>query len=807
MVELLNMEVTNNDCDFERIIRFQNKMFHRKATICPQRAEILTASFEKTEHLPIITRKSLAFKEVLTKMDIYVEEDSLIIGNQASSNFAAPIFPEYSFEWIIEELDSFAYRTGDAFYIDEDTKNRLRKLQNYWKGKTHQDEVLANLSETNRLAEKQDVLHRGGISMSGDGHIIPNYDYVLKVGFVGIKNEAQNYLSNSADLTDEQIDFYNAVITTMEGVILYCQRFSSLCKEEASKTNSDKRKDELHVLSTIFDNIANGSANSFYEAVQVVYLVHTLMMVESNGHSFSFGRFDQFMYSYYKRDIESGKLSKEKALEIIAHFFIISNSSNKIRPWGHTQYSGGYPLYSNLMVGGCNSEGMDASNDISYLCLEAMSLTGLPEPNLSLRFNEHTPHDLMKTAAKLIRKGFGMPSIFADDVCIPAMTSLGLDIKTARDYSSIGCVEIGIPGKWGHRATGMTYVNFGKLMELLMHNGKDPISGVQLVKLNGKDGSDIDYQSYEEVFGAWETLLEYYSNLAIDCDLVCDRSLKHYDVDPFASSTIDCCLERGKTLKNGGSEYDFVSSSNIGPSVVADSLAAIKKLVFDDKVLTLKELQQAIDSNFDGLEGMKIRNMCLKVPKFGNDNDYVDTIAASVYESYLKLLPSFKTDRYGTGPFGCGYTMSTSNITSYVPNGFAVGATPDGRLATKPLNEGGSPCLGADKNGPTAVINSMSKLPNDRIAGGQLLNMRFSPTALSGDENLEKFTYFMETGRLKNIFHNQFNIVDSKTLLAAKEHPEDYPDLMVRVAGYCALFSTLMPEAQDAIIARTELSW
>ena len=806
MVDLLNMDITNKDCDFERIGRLQQKMYHRKATICAQRAEIFTRCFKETENEPIILRKSKAFKAVLLEMDIYIENDSLIVGNQACRNFAAPIFPEYSFDWVIEELDDFSSRTGDAFYVDEDTKNRLRKLQGYWKGKTHQDEVLANLPELNKEAEKQKILHRGGISMSGDGHIVPDHEYVLKVGFVGIKNEAEQYLKKDG-LKQSQIDFYHGVIIAMEGAIGYCERFSELCKLSASNEVNERRKNELEDLAQVFKNLSIGKANNFHEAAQLVYLVHLLMMIESNGHSFSYGRFDQYMYTYYCTDIDNGTISKEKALEIITHFFIMNNSLNKIRPWGHTQYSGGYPLYSNLMVGGCDNDGKDASNEISYLCMEAMGLTGLPDPNFSLRFNEHTPHELMKTASKLIRKGFGMPSIFADDVCIPAMQSLGLDLETARDYCSIGCVEIGIPGKWGHRATGMTYVNLGKLVELLMHNGQDPKSGVQLLKLNGSEGAKITYGTYEELFSAWEKLLAFYSELAVQCDYVCDKSLKYYDVDPFASSTIDCCLERGMTLKEGGCKYDFVSSSNIGPSVVADSLAAVKKLVFDDKLLTLDELQYALDTNFNGLDGIRIRTMCKNAPKFGNDDDYVDKIAVDVYESYLKLLPNFKTERDGKGPFGCRYTMSTSNITSYVPNGFAVGATPDGRGATKPLNEGASPCLGADKKGPTAIINSMSKLPNHKIAGGQLLNMRFSPSALATEENLETFTRFVETGRLKNIFHNQFNIIDSETLKKAKAHPEDYPDLMVRVAGYCALFSTLMPEAQDAIIERTELNW
>lgn len=805
MDELLDFKPINEDCDFDRIKRVQRKMYQRKATICPQRAEIITNSFKQSEGEPIVIRRAKAFADILDQMTIYIEPDMLIVGNQASQNFAAPIFPEYSFDWVIEELDEFDKRSGDAFFISEDTKERLRKIAAYWEGKTHKDEVLKNLSPINRLAEKQGVLHRGGISMSGDGHIIPNYDFVLEYGFQGMKDIACHHLDNDSDLTLEQIDFYKAAIMAMDGAIRYCQRFSDLALNSSLQEKNIKRKEELKQMSKMFKNLSCKGATDFLEAVELVYLVHLLMMIESNGHSFSFGRFDQYIYPYYIKDINNKVITKEKALEIITHFFIMTNSLNKIRPWDHTQYSGGYPLYSNLMVGGLKPNGEDGTNDISYLCLEAMSLTGLPEPNLSARFHQGTDHNFMKTVAKLVRKGFGMPSIFCDEVCIPAMMSLGIDEKVAREYASMGCVETAIPGRWGHRATGMTYVNFGKIIELVMHNGYDIATGIQLIKINGKEGPEIDYQSYEDVFNAWEKLLAYYSHLAIDCDLVCDRSLKYHDADAFASCTVNDSLKRGKTLKNGGCEYDFVSSSNIGPSVVGDSLAAIKKLVFDEKVISLKQLQDALDCNFEGLEGARIRKLCKHAPKFGNDDDYVDLIVADVYESYLKLLPSFHTDRLGEGPIGCTYTMSTSNITSYVPNGFEVGATPDGRKATMPLNEGCSPCLSADKEGPTAVINSVSKLPNKKMAGGQLLNMRFSPDSLKGEANLEKFTCFMEVGRLKNIFHNQFNIVDSRTLKAAKEHPEDYPDLMVRVAGYCALFSTLMPEAQDAIIARTEL--
>lgn len=806
MTDFLSFKPTNQDCDFERIERLQAKMNSRIPTICPERAEIITRSFQKTEGEPIVIRRAKAFSDILDEMTVYIEPDMLIIGNQASANFAAPVFPEYSYEWVIEELDSFDQRSGDYFNITEETKDRLRKLRDYWVGKTHQDEVKANLSPTNILAEKQGVLHRGGISMSGDGHIIPNHDFVLEIGFGGMADIAKQHLKDE-NLTQDQKDYYNAAIISMDAALRYCKRLGKVAEKDAQDEKNPKRKEELLELARMMETFMEGGARSFHEAVETVYLTHLLMMVESNGHSFSFGRFDQYVYPYYQRDLEAGKISKEKALEIITHFFIMTNSLNKVRPWGHTQYSGGYPLYSNLIVGGMKPDGTDGTNDLSYLCLEAMNFSKLPEPNLSVRFWEHTPHDLILDSARLIRKGFGMPSMFCDEVCIPAMMTLDLDLETARDYASMGCVETAIPGKWGHRATGMTYINFGKVFELVLNNGMDPATGIQLIKLNGKEGREIEYKNYDELWAAWKTALSYYFDLAVDCDLVCDRALKYHDADAFASSTIDCCLERGKTLKNGGAKYDYVSQSNIGPSMVGDSLAAVKKLIFEDKVLSMDELKAALDKNFEGAEGARIRHLCRKAPKFGNDDDYVDQIVADVYESYLELIPNHKTDRYGCGPIGCGYTMSTSNITSYVPNGFDVGATPDGRLAGKPLNEGASPCLGADHEGPTAVINSVSKLPNERIAGGQLLNMRFSPGALAGDENLEKFANFIEAGREKKIFHNQFNIVDSKTLKDAKEHPEEHADLMVRVAGYCALFSTLMPEAQDAIIARTELGW
>jgi formate C-acetyltransferase len=433
-----------------------------------------------------------------------------------------------------------------------------------------------------------------------------------------------------------------------------------------------------------------------------------------------------------------------------------------------------------------------------------MSLSRLPEPNLSVRYWEKSPKKLITESAKLIREGFGMPSMFCDETVISALTSIDISEVVSRDYASMGCVEVAIPGKWGHRATGMTYINLGKIFELLLHNGHDGSTGIQLVSIDGTKRNFYSPDSYNDLWTGWKKFLKFYTDLAVDSDKICDISLKHHDSDPFASSLVDRCIERGKTLKDGGAEYDFVSHSVIGSTVVGNSLAVIKKLVFDNKKISHKELIDALDANWQGEKERSVHKLVEDIPKFGNDYEYVDNIVKDVYWSYLDLLPDYKNERYGKGPFGGRYTMSTSNISSYVPYGKDVNATPDGRFSGDPLNEGASPTIGTDYTGPTAVINSMSRLPNENMAGGQLLNMKLSPALLKGQENLKKFTSFLEAARRMKIFHLQFNIVDTKTLIAAKENPQKYQDLMVRVAGYCALFVSLIPEVQDAIIKRTE---
>lgn len=796
----------NDDIDLERIQRLQTKMMHRSASICSERALLYTESFRQSEGEPYILRKAKAFAHTLKHMSIYIEPDCLLFGNQASKNFAAPIFPEYSIDWVIDELDgrnnatAFEKRKGDVFTCSEQVKQDLYKIAEYWHGHTHEDEVQKHLSEPIILAIKQKVLHLGGISNSGDGHIVPKYEMILKKGFRFIIEEAKEKLTSST-LTKEQKNFYEAVVITLEGALFFFKRYASLLVKLANQETNKKRKQELQNMSKMAATMMERPAQSFWEGCEVCYMVHMLQMIESNGHSFCYGRFDQYMYELYQNDIQNKVLTKEKALEYIAHMFLINNSNNKVRPYNHTRFSQGYPLYSNLVIGGYRRDGKDGTNELSYLCIEAMNLTALSEPNFSMRYNPDTPDDLLRLAARLIRTGCGMPSLFNDKVAIKGLHDLGIPLADAYDYCPIGCVETGIPGMYGHRATGMTYVNWGKVLEIILHH-KDPQTNISLIDF-GKE----EYMDYPALWNAWKKALTYYSDLAVQCDHICDASLVTYDADPFASCFIDNCMHLGKTLKQGGCKYDIISQSNIGPVVVGNSLAVIKKLIFEEQKITWQQLMNAMNENWTSIEAKRIRKMALAVPKFGNDEDYVDTIVADVFHSYLELLPKYETLRKHSGPEVSCYTMSTSNITSYIPNGLDVGATPDGRYAHTPLNEGCSPTQGTDTNGPSALINSVSKLPNDKVAAGQLLNMRFSNQALAGEENLNLFVAFLKASLYKNIYHNQFNVLSSEELKKAQQNPQAYQNLIVRVAGYCAQFVSLMPEAQNAIIERTENTW
>lgn len=736
-----------------------------KASICSERALLYTQSFQQTEGQPYILRKTKAFAYTLDHMSLYLRPHCPFFGNQASRDYAAPIFPEYSIDWVIDELDQFEHRDGDRFYIDEKTKADLRRIQPYWHHQTHQDRVQARLSKTIQKASQQGVLHLGGISMSGDGHIVIDHELVLKQGLRPLIDQVKQ---------KPQTPFYQSVLICLEASLRWVKRYAKLA--QASSDESHQR------IAQYGDTLMEKGARNFWEAIQICFALHVLQMIESNGHSFCYGRFDQYVLPYYEQE------KPDDALELLCQFFSLNSTLNKVRPYGHTLFSQGYPLYSNLCVGGYRPDGKDGTNELSYLCVEAMKIVHKAEPNFSVRYHQDTPLSFLESVASLIRQGGGMPSMFNDHVAIKGLLDLDIPKEDAYDYYPIGCVETGVPGKYGHRATGMTYVNWGKVLEIVLHHGLDPKTGIQLINLPSH------YPSYDSLWQAWCQALAFYTDLAVETDKICDESLAIYDADPFASALVNDCLALGKTMKEGGCRYDIISQYNIGPSIVGNSLYALKKLVYDKPIYTYEQVLSQLDLNWPD---QRMHQHFKQLEKFGNDIDEVDFIVKDVFDSYLALLPTYQTGR--TGPKISKYTMSTSNITAYIPNGFDVGATPDGRYAGEPLNEGCSPTQGTDINGPTALIHSVSKLPNDKVAAGQLLNLRFHPSHLSNQTLIAFLKACLDLG----IYHTQYNIVDHETLKDAMVHPEQHEDLIVRVAGYCAQFISLTPDAQQAILERT----
>jgi len=786
-----------------KIMAMRDRILDTIPEICPQRAVLITESYKETEGLPFIMRKALAMEKILSNMDIYLEEGQLLAGNQASKMRAAPIFPEYSIEWIEEELDTFPERKGDVFNISDDTKEQLRSIFPYWKGKTMEDQVLRNTPDDVMAAWKAGILSPGGITHTGDGHIIIDFFKVLEKGLPAIlleivEKDKSLKLEKSENI--KKHEFYKATKVAINSVILYIKRYIELIESIASETVDKKRRNELEELVEVCKEIINSKPGSFYSALQLVTFLHILFHIESNGHSFSLGRFDQYMYPFYINDINSGVLTHEKALDLLSCFYIKLNTLNKVRPWGHTEFGVGYALYQQMQIGGLGPDGYDATNELSFACLEADRLVRLFQPNIGARLSPLTPDSFLRDCAKCIRLGFGKPAIFNDSVVIPSLMNYGVPVSDARNYAIIGCVTPVVPGKWNHRPTGMTFINVPKILELTLNGGRDPDSGTELLH---SDKNLENFNSIEELWEEFKKQFDYYIRLHVIIDNVCDIAIEDHDADPLCSSFVNDCIERGMTAKKGGAIYDFISGLLVGVSTAGDSISAIDELVFKNHSVSGLELKNALLKNFESPEGESIRELCKAAPKFGNDIVEPDMNVVRIYRLYMDLIKDYKTVRYGKGPIGCVYTPSTATISANTPVGSRVGATADGRLAGMPTNEGASPYHGADVSGPTATMLSITRLPNVEMAGGQLLNMKFDPSSLAGDEKLSKFISLLKTFMQLGGFHVQFNIVSAEDLKDAKVHPERHRDLVVRVAGYCALFTSLAPEVQDDIIART----
>lgn len=826
----------------DRISRLVEHLFAKLPEIEAARAELITESYRETEGQPIVMRRAKAFSHILENIPIIIRPEELVVGSSTIAPRGCQTYPEFSYEWLEAEFDTVEHRAADPFYISDETKKRLKEANRYWKGKTTSELAYSYMAPETHRAMEHNFFTPGNYFYNGVGHITVQYEKVLRIGFAGIRKEAEEELA-SCRFGDENYArksrFLEAVIISCDAVIDYSRRYAKLAQEMAGKEQNAQRKKELLTIAENCSRVPEHGAEGFWEACQSFWFVQQLLQLESSGHSISPGRFDQYMYPYYEKDVESGKLTKEFAQELIDCIWVKLNDLNKCRDAASAEGFAGYSLFQNLIVGGQTVEGKDATNDLSFMCINASKHVFLPQPSLSIRVWNRSPEELLLHAADLTRTGIGLPAYYNDEIIIPALIHRGLSLEDARDYNIIGCVEPQKSGKtegWHDAA----FFNMCRPLEMVFSNGYDngEIASIQT-------GNVEDFKTFDEFYDAYKKQMNYNISLLVNADNAIDVAHATLCPLPFESCMADDCMKRGLSLQEGGAVYNFTGPQGFGIANVADSLYTVKKLVYEEKKVTIGELKRALEMNFgQGFDAItakeialqvgrqltaqgrevtpdiiamtiqnvltmelpkeekaryeQIRDMIDELPKFGNDIDEVDSLARDAAYTYTKPLETFKNPRGGI--FQAGLYPVSANV----PLGAQTGATPDGRLAHMPVADGVSPSSGKDVNGPTAACNSVARLDHGIASNGTLFNMKMHPTAMAGQKGLESFValirgYFDQKG-----MHMQFNVVDRETLLDAQKHPEKYSGLVVRVAGYSALFTTLSKSLQDDIIRRTE---
>ena len=825
-----------------RIPKLVEALYAHMPVIESARAKLITESYKATEGQPTITRRAEAFAHILRNIPIIIRDNELIVGSSTIAPRGCQTFPEFSYQWLEDELDTVETRSADPFYIAEETKQELREVHKYWKGKTSSELATSYMAPEAIRAIEHNIFTPGNYFYNGVGHVTVKYEEVLAIGYKGIIDKAQAELDR-CQVGDgnyvKKSHFLKAVILSCQAVIEYAERYAELASQMAAECADPVRKQELLQISQNCSRVPANGATSFYEACQSFWFVQQLLQVESSGHSISPGRFDQYMYPYYKADLDKGIITRESAQELLDCIWVKLNDLNKVRDAASAEGFAGYSLFQNLIVGGQDKDGNDVTNDLSVMCILASMHVHLPMPSLSIRVWNGSPHELLIKAAELTRTGIGLPAYYNDEVIIPALLNRGLTLADAREYNIIGCVEPQKAGKtdgWHDAA----FFNMCRPLELVFSNGMDKgeLVGIQT-------GDVTKMTTFEEFYDAYKKQMEYCISLLVNADNAIDVAHAERVPLPFESCMVDDCISRGISVQEGGAIYNFTGPQGFGIANMADSLYAIRKLVYEDKKVSMEEYKEALAWNYDKgldeqsvkdisemiLKGMQdggmnvtedtakavlttvmrlkpkeeqlrrfteIHHMIDEVPKYGNAIDDVDYFARDVAYTYTRPMQKYHNPRGGQ------YQAGLYPVSANVPLGGQTGATPDGRYAHTPVADGVSPSAGKDVKGPTAAATSVSRLDHFIVSNGTLFNQKFHPSALAGREGLEKFVSLIQTFFDQKGMHMQFNVVDRETLLDAQKHPEKYSHLVVRVAGYSALFTTLSRSLQDDIIRRTE---
>jgi formate C-acetyltransferase len=781
----------------ERIERLRERFLSSERKVDIERAIIITEVYQGNEEKPQIMKRALALKAILSRMGISLRDDELIVGNQTKDRRGVPLFPEYAVEWILEQMDTFPIRQGDQFGITEEQKRSLQEMLPYWEGKCLRDKVKGSLPPSLKNMLAHGVFTNENYTMSAPGHVVPDYETVLQRGLIGIRNELNERMNalNPWDLSyGDKFNLYHACSLVCEALVEFAQRYTQQAILMAQREEDEKRRGELLRISENCRRVPAEPARDFWEALQCIYFLQVALQIEGNGLAIALGRLDQMLYPFYCNDMGKGLLTRESALELIECFYLKLSEIDKIYSNQATRFLQGPAHGQTITLGGVTEGGRDATNQLSYLFLEADLDVRLVQPDLAIRVHRTTSEDFLHKVCTNIREGLTKPKLFNDEVVIESLLDLGIPMEEARNWGALGCSEPVILGKtnsWGNSG----HLNLAKCLELALNDGKCVLTQMQM---GLRTGDPARFKGFDDVLEAFRVQVRYFIQYLVLYDNIIDKLHAEVAPLPLYSILIRDCVEKGTEFNSGGARYNFTSPLGVGPITTGDSLAAIKILVYQQGTLSMEQLLEALHRDFEGQED--IRQMLMhRAPKFGNDDDLVDSICNEVLKVYCDELRQYRNMR--NGPFIGALYYLTANI----PFGKRTAATPDGRKSGEPLNDGGiSPVHGQDRKGPTAVARSVGKLDNQRVPHGSILNQRFHPSLLDGDDKLKLFQQYIRTFMDLGGWHTQFNVVTSEILRRAQREPEKYRHLVIRVAGYSAYFTQLEKELQNDIIERTE---
>ncbi len=798
-----------NFSPYDRINKLLKNFHAAPYTVDDQRAVLITEAYKQNKADPQIIKTAKALKYLLENVDIQINEHEILVAGNGAPMKSNPVFPEFSYAWVADEVKNFPFHLREYCPYAPQTekqKENLLSIEEFWKDNTIDDFSCARLTKEEIMASQRGygLFVNTIILRAGVGHTSPNYVKMLSKGYIGIRKDIEAEMAkldrkNPEDL--QKIYYYQASLITLDAAEIYCKRYAALAREQA-KTADEERAKELETIAETCDWISVNPPRTFREAIQLFLIGTAIIVAEANGQSISYGRFDQFMYPFYKHDLENGIATKEEMQELIEACFIKLTGMQKLRDKNAVRQASGRGLGGDCMtVGGVDRSGKDATNDLTFLVLEARNHTRLISPWMAVRFHKNTPYELKVVTANSIRIGTGEPKIFNDEVAIPAGLGKGYSLEDARDYTVVGCVEIDAAG-YEYGCHDATYFNVSRVLELAINDGKWLHDGVQM---GIHTGYLKDMKSFDEVLEAFDKQMEYLVGLMISSVNTIEQVHKEYKPLPYLSLFIEDCVKNGRDVTAGGAKYNHSGPQALALGTAADSLATIKQLVFDEKSITAEELIDALKKNWEGYEKLYRLVNSDKVHHYGNDDDYADELAKFVFDTYCKYVehrPNVRGGEFAPGVY---------SVAGNVPHGMVQWASADGRQAYEPVSD----CIGAvhthvashDIKGPTAMLNSVAKLDHERAGNGTLLNWKFNPSAVQGEIGLKNLIALLDMIVDKKLMHSQFNVITKEQLLAAQADPDKYKNLLVRVAGYSAYFVDLGKDLQRDIIERTEYSF